>query len=193
MKKLLLLSAIVLVVLVGGIFGFYKLLDKTSPSAPKKPVTQTEKKAETVSVTVDEEELDKQQTEKIGGVQYKIDLDKNSSQNEVIDIMHKMTHQKVKAEEKWGAVPMIPDTINQVYEIVRNSDFDIKDDLLAILEKWKNGQFSEVVEDHNYFWRYQDGTIGKAYGKLDSVEEKEFIANNFGEDFAKRSAPGNKD
>ncbi|WP_425470803.1 DUF6241 domain-containing protein [Siminovitchia terrae] len=24
--------------------------------------------------------------------------------------MHKMTHQKVRAEEKWGAIPMIPET-----------------------------------------------------------------------------------
>ena len=28
-----------------------------------------------------------------------------------IEVMHKMTHQKAKAKEKWGAIPMFPDTI----------------------------------------------------------------------------------
>ncbi|MCL6571501.1 MAG: DUF6241 domain-containing protein [Bacillus sp. (in: Bacteria)] len=135
------------------------------------------------------EEIDKQQTAKIGGVQYEIAIDERSSQLEVIDVMHNMTHQKVKAEEKWGATPMIPDTINQVYDIVQNSQFERKDDLLAILAKWKGGHFREIDIDHNYFWIYKGGTVGKAYGVMSNSEEETFIMNNFGKEFLNQVIP----
>lgn len=93
-----------------------------------------------------------------------------------------MTHQKVKAKEKWGAIPMIPDTINQVYNIVENSEFEQKDELLAILRKWKKGTFSEIDDDHNFFWTYQGGTVGEAYGIMSKSEEETFILNNFKEE-----------
>ncbi|MCM3571008.1 DUF6241 domain-containing protein [Neobacillus mesonae] len=191
MKKAFLGSAIVLVVLIFGTFGVYKYMDSTTNAklaeekVTAEPDTTTEKKEEKDNTAVKAEE---DQTAKIGGVTYKVDLTEESSQDEVIDVMHKMTHQKVKAEEKWGAVPMIPDTIQQVYEIVSKSDFDRKDELLSILEKWKKGQFSDVDSDHNYFWDYQDGTVGKAFGILSKEEEKKFIANNFGDDFAKKTS-----
>ncbi|GHH97396.1 DUF6241 domain-containing protein [Neobacillus kokaensis] len=183
MKKTLIWTAIVLVVLIGGKYGFNKVMDNKD-YAEKKQASAVQDMAVNKKTDADKKD-EKQQTAKIGGVQYEIDLDKDSPQNAVIDVMHKMTHQKVKAEEKWGAVPMIPDTINQVYEIVSNSDYELKDDLLGILEKWKKGQFDEVDEDHNYFWRYKNGNIGKAYGILSKKEEQKFIANNFGEGFAK--------
>jgi hypothetical protein len=103
--------------------------------------------------------------------------------------MHNMTHKKVKAEEKWGAVPMIPDTINKVYDIVVNSQFEQKNDLLAILAKWKDGHFRQIDIDHNYFWNYKDGTIGKAYGVMSKSEEDTFILNNFGADFVNQLSP----
>ncbi len=184
MKKALVITAIVLVVLIGGTYGVYKVLDRTGE--PKKVLNQVAPAEDTDPSAKNQKELDKQQTAKIGGIQYNIGINEDSSQDAVIDVMHKMTHQKVKAEEKWGAIPMIPDTIRQVYEIVSKSNFEQKDDLLAILEKWKNGQFDEVDRDHNYFWDYQGGTIGKAYGILNKSEEETFILNNFGEDFAKK-------
>lgn len=137
---------------------------------------------ETLPTELDKEEVE-EQTQKIGGVSYNTGLSSFSSESEVVDVMHKMTHQKVIANEKWGAIPLIPDTIEQVYEIVYSSEFKIKDDLLEILEKWKAGDFSQAHKDHNYFWSYQDGTIGKALGVMSEEQEREFIINNFGEEY----------
>lgn len=125
----------------------------------------------------------KEQTKKIGGITYDLKLSQTPDEHEVIKVMHHMTHQKVKAEDKWGATPMIPDTIHEIYDIISKSDFSRKEDLLEIAKRWKSGDFSRADDDHNYFWNYQNGTIGKAYGLMNEAEERRFIINNFGEEF----------
>ncbi len=125
----------------------------------------------------------KEQTKKIGGITYELNISETPKEHEVIKVMHHMTHQKVKADDKWGATPMIPDTINKIYDIISKSDFARKEELLAIAERWKNGDFSRADDDHNYFWDYQNGSIGKAYGLLNETEERRFILNNFGDEF----------
>lgn len=179
LNKVLIIIGIILTVLIGVKYGGFKLTNNEAESGKKQE--KVEAKAVQDTVNKEKKKVDKQQTAKIGGVQYDIGIDESSSQDEVIEVMHKMTHQKVKAKEKWGAIPMIPNTINQVINIVENSVFEQKDDLLAILDKWKKGIFSEIDDDHNYFWTYQGGTIGKAYGIMSKSEEEAFIQNNFEE------------
>lgn len=123
-------------------------------------------------------------TSKVGGSKTKLSISEQSSEADVIQAMHEMTHQKVKADQKWGAVPLTANTAEAVYTIVENSDFKHKDDLLKIASRWKKADFSEIVSDHNYFWGLQGGTIGKAYGKLSKIEEQTFVLNNFGEEVA---------
>jgi hypothetical protein len=184
-KIVLIVTGIILAALIGVKYGGFNLINHKSESVSVKKQEKVESQAIQDPVHNKKKDVDKQQTAKIGGVQYDIGIDDNSSQDAVIEVMHKMTHQKVKAKEKWGAIPMIPDTINQVYDIVEKSEFEQKDDLLAILAKWKKGSFSEVNEDHNYFWTYQGGTIGKSYGIMSKSEEETFILNNFNEDIAR--------
>ncbi|MEQ2468014.1 DUF6241 domain-containing protein [Niallia sp. CLA-SR-H024] len=90
-----------------------------------------------------------------------------------------MTHQKVRADEKWGAVQMTAERIDMLYNIVKYSTYENKDTLLGILSKWKAGDFRTADEDHNALWRLQDGTIGKATGILSEEEEQEFIEKTF--------------
>ncbi|RWR12169.1 DUF6241 domain-containing protein [Siminovitchia fortis] len=174
MKRVLAITTVsVGVLLLSGYGGYQYLVNKH-----EKENLEVKEKADAAGIT--EEEFI-EQTQQIEGISYKVDLDENSTQEEVIDVMHKMTHQKVRAEQKWGAIPMIPETINDVYEIVSKSSFERKESLLEILERWKNGDFSKADEDHNYFWTYQGGTVGKAYGIMSKNEEAEFIKNNFKE------------
>jgi hypothetical protein len=176
MKKLWIVTGIVLVVLIFGTFGTYKILDNivgyhkndNGPSIASKAAPKQGTKQEI-----------KEQTGKIGGVEFDTGLNENSTEFEVIDVMHKMTHQKVRSEDKWGAIPMSEDTVSQVYDIVSKSNFEQKDSLLEIIDKWKNNNFDNVDSDHNFFWNLQGGTIGEAYGKLSPEEEAEFIKNNF--------------
>lgn len=180
-RGLNLTTTLILAFLFIGGLAFYQFKDNSSEYEKKQNKLEANAVVGKDAAAKEKEE----QTGYIGGVQYDIGIDKNSSQKAVMEVMHKMTHQKVKAEEKWGAIPMIPDTINQVYNIVKNSHFELKDDLLGILKKWKKGDFEEIAEDHNYFWQHQDGTIGKAYGKMTKTEEETFILNNFGDEVSK--------
>ncbi len=172
LKRIFVLIAVSAAVLILAGYGGFQYLS----SKQEKVDLEVKEKATAVGVT--EEEFI-EQTQQIEGISYEVDLDRNSTQEEVIDVMHKMTHQKVRAEQKWGAIPMIPKTINDVFEIVSTSNFDRKESLLDILDRWKNEDFSKADEDHNYFWTYQGGTIGKAFGIMSQSEEAEFIKNNF--------------
>ncbi|WP_153301141.1 hypothetical protein [Priestia flexa] len=48
-----------------------------------------------------EEEI-KEQTSFIGGVSEELGITADSEESEVMQIMHEMTHQKVRAQDKWG-------------------------------------------------------------------------------------------
>ncbi|MEH7385140.1 DUF6241 domain-containing protein [Bacillus sp. JJ1521] len=158
---------------IGLMFSVYNMFDNKNA---QKAVSSSKQDANKVDEF-------KEQTKKIGGVTYDLNLSQTPEEREVIDVMHHMTHQKVKADEKWGAKPMISETVNEIYDIISKSNFARKEDLLEIAERWKNGDFSQVDSDHNYFWSLQNGTIGKAYGIMNEAEERRFILNNFGEDF----------
>jgi Family of unknown function (DUF6241) len=113
------------------------------------------------------------------GIEFETGLDDGSTETEVMDVMHKMTHQKVRSQDKWGAIPMSPKIIDEVYKIVDSSDFQHRDRLLAIAARWREFDFSTIVQDHNFFWADQEGTVGKAHGTLSRAEEVEFIEVNF--------------
>lgn len=122
----------------------------------------------------------------VEGSNAQLHITKDSQEYEVIKAMHSMTHQKVVAEQKWGAIPMTKLHAEAVVDILNNTNFEKKEELLAIAERWANGDFSKIVEDHNYFWTEQEGNIGKATGTLDATEEQTFVLNNFGEEVAKK-------
>lgn len=174
MKKVLLIVAVSASVVLLSLYGGYQYLVHNH----EKKELEMKKKAEKAGAP-NEEFME--QTQPIGGISYKVELGENPTQDAVIEVMHKMTHQKIRAEQKWGAIPMIPETINDVFVIVSKSHFERKEEFLAILERWKNGDFSRADEDHNYLWSYEGGTIGKAYGIMSESEEQEFIKNNFKE------------
>ncbi|MBN8251896.1 DUF6241 domain-containing protein [Priestia flexa] len=127
-----------------------------------------------------EEEI-KEQTSFIGGVSEELGITADSEESEVMQIMHEMTHQKVRAQDKWGAVPLTNENVKKVIAIVEASSFEHKTDMLTILKRWENDNFSTVAEDHNFFWRLQGGNVGQAYGTLTIEEEQKFIENNFAE------------
>ncbi|SEI91957.1 hypothetical protein SAMN04488127_0791 [Bhargavaea ginsengi] len=107
----------------------------------------------------------------------------NSLEEKILDIMHQMTHQKIVANQKWGAIPMTTRNIEQIESIVSSSKKihspQAKKQLIQIIAKWENGDFSEADEDHNYIWKLQNGTLGKARGLLSKEEELLFIEEWF--------------
>ena len=98
------------------------------------------------------------------------DVVKPKNNNEAIKLIHSLANTLIEADYKWQCTEVTPKTISIALEGVE----EIKDDydrmhLRNALTKWKNGDFSNAVNVHNYVWEMLDGTIGKAE-KLDTDE-----------------------
>lgn len=106
-------------------------------------------------------------------------IDHDSTKDEVMTVMHRMTHQKVAADEKWEAIEMTHKNIKTVHDIVTNSKFPNKNNMLEILTDWKASDFSHIVADHNWFWNYEEGEVGEAIRPFTHEEEKAFIEAYF--------------
>lgn len=128
-----------------------------------------------------EEEDTEVETIKNEQILYELGLGPASTAEDVMKTMHSMTHQKVISEEKWYNLEMTPENINAVYDFIKESDigFTLKRNLLKISGNWKEGNFDNIVEDHNYLWGAQNGNVGKATGVLTPEQEAEFVKENF--------------
>ncbi|MCM3087541.1 DUF6241 domain-containing protein [Bhargavaea ginsengi] len=120
--------------------------------------------------------------DKVDGLD-RVGLNGNSSEAQILEVMHQMTHQKIAANQKWGAVPMTTRNIEQLESIVSTSDKiqndKVKKELLGFIANWERGDFSETDAEHNYIWDLQDGTLGKARGLLSKEQEQKFIKEWF--------------
>jgi hypothetical protein len=182
------ISIIAVIIVAAVILKFYISLPSDSPKSDSNTA------ADTVTTTTDDTPSDTPDAPKtpvaapaptpvtvanLNVAKFDTGLTQGSAESDVVGVMHSMSHQKVRAEKKWGAVPMSADTIDQVYNVVLNSTYPHKDQLLSILTKWKGGDFSTTDADHNYLWSVQGGTEGKAFGVLSPVEEQSYVEAHF--------------
>lgn len=86
------------------------------------------------------------------------------SQKEIWDEIHKMANTKIVAEEIWGTLEITAERVDGLILEITKSEYDDKEKLLEILARWKQGDFTRCVEDHNYVWEKLGGTVGKATG-----------------------------
>lgn len=91
------------------------------------------------------------------------DVVQPKSNNEAIKLIHSLANTLVEAEYKWQCSEVTPKTI----ELALKGVEEIKDDydrmhLRNSLRKWKDGDFSNAVDVHNYVWEMLDGNVGKA-------------------------------
>ena len=110
-----------------------------------------------------------------------VEVDTSMSEEQVQVYIHQMTHQKIEADQKWGATKMSQENIENLLTIVKaNVDvYERPTMYINILTEWQDGDFSGVVQAHNSIWNLQGGTVGRATGYATEAEEKEFIENNF--------------
>ena len=94
--------------------------------------------------------------------------------------IHYMTHQKVLADSKQGALEITPERIAIMLEQAEAFSESVHYPFfIEILSAWDAGDFSNAVYAHNYVWNAQDGNIGEAYGLFDESQEAEFVQANF--------------
>lgn len=95
--------------------------------------------------------------------------------------LHQMTHQKIVAEEKRGAIEMTPENIQNLLIIVQENyeKYEHGDYYESVLNQWKNGNFANSVEIHNTIWNWHNGTVGRATGLMNEEEERKFVEEHF--------------
>ncbi|HFJ9283531.1 TPA: PRK06770 family protein [Bacillus toyonensis] len=154
MKKWIIGTITMIVIAIGAVFGVTKLLNY---------IEEEEKSLKAQNVTGQQGKKAKEEKQQ-------------ASEDEIISTMHRMVHQKVKSSEKWGFIEMTNKEIRSAKEAVESStNFKNKSKLLATLERWEKGDFSQTVEEHNFLWEIQGGDTGKATERLSSEEEKKYV------------------
>lgn len=98
-------------------------------------------------------------------------------------VIHAMSHQKVKAEQKWSVHLITKQRVERLLEIAKmnqeNKTYERAQLYVEILSRWAEGDFSQAIEDHNSIWQLQNGNVGKAYALLSPVEEKQYLEQYF--------------
>lgn len=171
----LLVSTLVVVI---GVFGIKIYLDINEPSLNVEESSDGEEVKEVLDVDrVEEKILDEEN-------QYVNPFHEEYKQEELTDrhyqdYIHKMSHQKVVADTKWGFYLITDERIDWLLESLETTYESLGDGKTYrdILSRWQNEDFSRVDQDHNTIWNLQGGSIGKATGILNAEEEKEYIEN----------------
>lgn len=99
----------------------------------------------------------------------------------VSDNIHRMTHQKVRAEHKWGHLRITDERIDEMISLLEQYDVPDRTFLHEEMLNWKNGDYSNSVEIHNTLTQISDYSvrIGKTYGLLQPAEEQRFINQKY--------------
>lgn len=164
-RSVYLVSAIILMAVIA--FGALKFWDKDKLSGSS------------ISAETSLEEALETSVKKMEGLEFAQSVPEDASEATVMAMMHKMTHQKVIASEKWGIIQMDQESISKAKQLLQASDFNSKEELLEIINRWEKGKFDQVDDDHNFIWELQGGSIGRATGILTEQQEQQFIENNF--------------
>lgn len=90
----------------------------------------------------------------------------STDEKNIYDEMHKMINTKIIAKDGkvWGEIEITEEKCDELIEYINGKGFSDEDKLLEMLENWKNEDFSNGVEEHNYLWSTLGGTVGKAIG-----------------------------
>lgn len=91
------------------------------------------------------------------------------------DYIHKMSHQKIIADTKWGFYEITDERIYWLLEGTAELELEYADVYRGILTKWADGDFLDVDNGHNTIWKLQGGTVGEATGILSEEDEARFI------------------
>lgn len=86
------------------------------------------------------------------------------NETEIYNEIHKMANTKIIAEDNkiWGQIEITPEICNELIAELSYSNYSDKDTLVKWLTEWKNKDYSDSIEIHNYVWNKLNGNIGKA-------------------------------
>src|SRR5690606_7353114 len=103
----------------------------------------------------------------------------NMHENRVQTAIHRMSHQKIRADAKWGFLPLTEERVQRRIEVVEANDYKHSETYMARLKRWERHDFSQADKHHNAMWTIQNRTLAKAAALLRIQEEKAFIGKHF--------------
>ena len=134
-----------------------------------------------VAEEIDQREVSAETTGTAEAAKTVDNADVDMEEERVQIFLHQMTHQKITADKKRGAVEMSEENIGNMLKIVQenydyyeHSEF-YEETLLA----WQDGNFSNAVSVHNTIWNWHNGTVGRATGFMSAEQEAEYVEKNF--------------
>jgi hypothetical protein len=176
MKKTNVITIIAFVAIATGLFIYNSLIIEETKIVQEEPAVE-----EPVEIVDEPIEFELEEghvlVEDLEAIQFSMSM----TEEQVLHVIHAMSHQKVRAKEKWRFILNTPERVDKMIEIVEANDYKYKKRYLEILYRWQEGDFSRADKDHNFVWSIQGGTIGKATGLLSPQEEAEFIASQVAE------------
>ncbi|MCM3180311.1 DUF6241 domain-containing protein [Cytobacillus horneckiae] len=103
-------------------------------------------------------------------------------ENLVREVIQQMSHQKVIADQKEGSIMITQERIETLIRMVEENKngYETADQYLSILNRWKEGNFNLVDNDHNEMWRLQERWEGRATGIASEEQEKDYLVKMFG-------------
>lgn len=170
------LGIITVLVLSGTVYYIVSDLMHIAETNDDGPSANLENLREETGGTVTEEEMAVFQSEGKNPFGQKKDLE-SLTDRDYREYIHGMSHQKVKADQKWGFYEINSTRIQWLLDGLEVAETQLTnpDIYRNILERWNNGDFSKADEDHNTIWKLQGGTIGAADGILSPEEEQTYI------------------
>jgi len=108
-----------------------------------------------------------------------VPIDKKKIQEkDILNKVHQMANTLIVAEDNqvWGQQEITKEKIDELISDLNNSGLKYKGQVIIILNRWKSGDFSQIISDHNYVWNLLDGSVGRAI-KANEEAVKKTIAN----------------
>ena len=156
------------IVVVAGVVGFagWFIFAINQEETPNEPNVIKEKAVDVEVKTPVEEEIT-------------VDVEAGTNEFVFQQQLHEMTHQKVYADDKWGATQITDALIDDMIATLEREMFENEAFYLEVLTAWNEGNFDNAVDAHNEIWSLQGGSIGQATRLLTPQEEKDYIEIHF--------------
>lgn len=165
--------------LVLGI-GYYVSTILAGSEEGKEPIEQKEVNDVIETWTSNDEVVEEVEEVKVESQvekEFPLDMTEADVQNSI----HRMSHAKVLAAEKWSHLEPTQERIDRLLDVVKRNQniLDHSALYIRILERWQANDFSNTVTDHNSIWDLQGGTIGEATRLLTEDEQAAYKEKHF--------------
>jgi len=143
-----------------GLIVFQEVQEAKQVATEKARVEAVQADKRAAQLKADEEKKAGQERKAAAENQY----NNNHPVSLVYEEMHEMANSIVISDDIWEEKPITKADIARLINTIRGSTYKDKQILVAMLQRWDNGIFSQAVTDHDFVWHALEGNVGRATG-----------------------------